>query len=88
MAFLTRVHANGATYLYLREYATRRNVINNSVTIYRFGRIDNALKKMHKWKQDINKFPEQLKRRGFEKEDLKAWIKRVERMQAEIYVNS
>ena len=84
MAFLERVNSHGFTYLYLNEYAVRKNYSTNRMTIYRFGRIENALEKMYRWQNNFSEFPNELKKLGFNKYDLNKWIDRVENMKTEI----
>lgn len=78
MAYLERVRAKGNVYLYLKEYAVRKHYANNSIIIYRFGRIDQALKNMQNWKRNYSLFPIKLKKMGFNKKDLMIWIETLE----------
>ncbi len=48
------------------------------MTVYRFGRIDNALRQMYKWQKDFSEFPEELKKEGCKKKDLSSWINTLE----------
>jgi len=74
MAYLERIYAKGRYYLYLKEYAVRKHYVNTNVIIYRFGRLENALMDMKKWRKDFDLFPEKLKKQGFNNEDLEKWI--------------
>jgi hypothetical protein len=76
--FLERAHAKGYSYLYLKKYDARENYANNKIIIYRFGRVQEALKKMYKWRDNFNLFPGELIEEGCTKEDLDIWIKTLE----------
>ncbi|MBM4765453.1 hypothetical protein [Bacillus sp. B15-48] len=76
--YLERVNSKGRQYLYLKCYQTREYYSNNKITVYSFGRIDTALKKMYSWKKDFSYFPKELKNAGCKKEDLESWIETLE----------
>lgn len=65
-------------YLYLKQYEVRPYYSNNKVTIYSFGRIENALKDMISWRKDFTTFPHELKKNGCTKKELDLWIETLE----------
>lgn len=76
--FLERVRAKGNYYLYLKAYSVRSNYAKPYVTVYKFGRVERALKNMKAWKNDFNSFPGELKELGLNKKDLDSWIRAIE----------
>lgn len=76
--YLERVRAKGKTYLYLKKYYVRDNYSNNTMTIYGFGRIEQALKQMYRWKCDLSTLPEDLKQEDCSIKDLDTWIATLE----------
>ncbi|TRM08768.1 hypothetical protein FH966_14795 [Lentibacillus cibarius] len=76
--YLERVVSKGFCYLYLKEYAVRSHYASNSIIVYRFGRIEKALKNMYIWRNDFGLFPEQLQNLGCTQKDLNEWIRTLE----------
>lgn len=76
--YLERVKAKGKTYLYVRKYCVRPNYSNNTMTVFRFGRLDKALRQLYIWKHDFNKLPNELKTEGCTKQDVIDWISTIE----------
>jgi len=76
--FLTRVQSRNFQYLYLRKYKRRENYADHKKTLYRFGRIENALKDMYRWQEDINSLPDELKDIGCNRDKVETWIKTLE----------
>lgn len=64
--------------MYLRKYKVREFYESNKKTVYRFGRIEDALSKMHYWKRNFELFPKQLKTYGCTYDDLCSWIDTLE----------
>jgi len=77
--FLERVKANGYCYLYLNKYEVREHYANNKRCIYRFGRIEQALRNFYKWKNNPDNIPEDLKRKGVDERKLTIWIMTLEK---------
>lgn len=76
--YLERVRSKGRTYLYAKKYKPGINDYSNSIIVYRFGRIDFALNKLYRWKNDFRYVPEELKKEGCTMKDIKTWIRTLE----------
>lgn len=76
--YLERVKSKGNCYLYLKNYSVRQNYASNKVTVYRFGRIEQALESMYRWKRNFKEFPKDLIDIGCNKKDLEIWIQTLE----------
>ncbi|SEO80669.1 hypothetical protein SAMN04488134_11364 [Amphibacillus marinus] len=75
--YLERVKAKGKTYLYVRKYCVRPNYSNNTKTVFRFGRIEKALKQLYSW-QLGDKLPNELVKEGCTRQDIADWINTLE----------
>lgn len=76
--YLERVCSKGQYYLYLRKYKVRSYYESNKKTVYRFGRIEDALSRMYFWKRNFELFPHELKVYGCTYDDLLSWINTLE----------
>lgn len=73
--YLERVKAKGKHYLYLRTYDSSITYSKNKkVTLYRFGRLDNAIEEIEEWRKDPGKLPQKLKELNCTRGDLVSWI--------------
>lgn len=85
--YIERVKSKGRYYLYLKKYDGTIMFGSRKKTLYRFGRLENALEKMKFWLQDINCLPLPLQELGCNEEDIKKWIDSIElRKKAPLYV--
>ena len=74
IGFLTFNRSKGKIYVYLTK-ALRDNGKKKNITLYKFGRLDNALERMYVWRDDFeNKFPAELLNLGYDWNDLHDWI--------------
>ncbi|PFZ07186.1 hypothetical protein COL60_19405 [Bacillus pseudomycoides] len=74
IGFLTFNRSKGKIYVYLTK-ALRDNGKKKNITLYKFGRLDNALERMYAWRDDFeNKFPAELLNLGYDWNDLHDWI--------------
>lgn len=76
MAFISQVSAGGRLYIYLTEYCGNQEYTSKKEKhIYSFGHVRYALAKMKRMlsKFDVE-FPQELKDKGYTKQDLKEWI--------------
>lgn len=81
MAYLTTVKANGKRYVYLTEYVGEQaHTEKKEKRIYSFGPLDDVLYKMYFWKLNYPEFPQDLRNLGFGYEDIKKWIRELEKM--------
>lgn len=80
MGYLSQVRAGGKQYIYLTEYIGSQPFSTKiEKHVFSFGCSQSALPKMKSWLKNFeNKFPEELKERGYGVEDLKNWIKTLE----------
>lgn len=76
--FLSKVKSNGNHYLYLSRYDSKEHYVIKRKTIYKFGRLEFAIKNMYEWREDFKKFPLELLELGCVKSDLEGWIKTME----------
>lgn len=78
--YLEKVKSKGNYYVYLKQYdRTVTYSHDKRVYLYSFGRIDKALNKMYEWKKDSSRFPGELLEIGCGIDDVKQWIKRLEK---------
>lgn len=79
MAYLRQVKAKGYYYIYLERYTNEGESIGKCQRVYGFGRKESLLLRLKEWKKDFpNKFPKELLRQGYNKNDLLDWIKTLE----------
>lgn len=76
--FLKQVKAKDKKYLYLCAYTVRDNFPSVAI-LYSFGRVEMAVKNFHDWKENFHLFPNELKEMGCNQNDLKNWIKQIEK---------
>lgn len=77
--YLERAKSRGNTYLYLKKYRRQPEPFySNKISVFSFGRIENALKQMRDWEKDFENFPNELLQLGCDLDDLQAWIKTLE----------
>lgn len=75
MAFLEFVKAKGICYVYVAEYCGEQKFANRKkANIYRLGNKDEAIFTLQAWYLNFNHFPQELKRKGYNENDLKKWI--------------
>lgn len=73
--FLKNVKSKGNVYIYLCAY----NCLDqDKKIIFSFGRIDKALMRMKKWKENFCDFPVDLSEMGCCREDLLDWVRTLE----------
>jgi hypothetical protein len=73
--YLKSVKSKGNIYIYLCAY---NNQEQDKKTLFSFGRVDKAIKKMYEWKE--NKLPVDLIEIGCCREDLFVWIKKIKQL--------
>jgi hypothetical protein len=76
--FLSTIKSKGNYYIYLYSYAVRQDRFRTAKTVYRFGRKEMAIKKMHHWRNNFEEFPEDLLALGCNINDLEDWIRTLE----------
>lgn len=76
MGYLSQIRSGGKQYIYLTEYIGIQPFSTKTEKhIYSFGSSQIALAKMKSWFRNFeNKFPEELKNKGYTFDDLKSWI--------------
>lgn len=74
--YLEKIQSKGNYYLYLKEYDGSILYGSKKRTLYAFGRLEEARKNFVEWKNDLNKFPEELKDYGCTRDDLDLWVKK------------
>ncbi|WP_256816688.1 hypothetical protein [Cytobacillus sp. Bac17] len=74
--FISHSTAKGKQYIYLYEYCSSETT--NKQSLYGFGRKEEAIKKMRRWRRNFDLFPQQLLEFGCTKEDLIDWIRTME----------
>lgn len=80
MAWLTTINSNGSTYVYLLEYVGEQEFKRSREQIvYKFGRIEVALKEMEFWYKFDIFFPDDLRKMGYDRKNLNEWIKQLEK---------
>lgn len=81
--YIERVRSKGRCYLYLKKYDGRIMFGTKKKTLYRFGRLENALNEMKIWLEDMNCLPLALQELGCSEENLIEWINSIERQKKE-----
>lgn len=76
MAFLSQIQVGGHLYIYLTEYVGNQDYTSKKEKhIYSFGNVRYALGKMKRMMKRFDmEFPEELKEKGYTKQDLLEWI--------------
>jgi hypothetical protein len=75
--FIVKVMSKNREYFYLRRSFRKDNRPQNK-NIFSFGSREKAIKDLVDWKKDFNKFPVELKKLGYDPEDILSWLKQIE----------
>jgi hypothetical protein len=75
--FVVKVTSKNREYFYLRRSFWKDNRPQNK-NIFSFGNKEKAVKNLNEWKNDFNKIPIELKKMGYDLEDVLTWIEQIE----------
>lgn len=79
MGFLSQVRVKGKQYIYLSEYIGQKKFTTKSdIHVYGFGERTKALERMKKWQRGEEELPKEIRKRGYDLDDLAQWIQTLE----------
>ncbi|MGG3805838.1 hypothetical protein [Metabacillus fastidiosus] len=76
--FLSGLKVKNTYYIYLTAYNARDPYGSRKKTLYKFGRLDEAVLKMYYWRDNFSNFPYVLVELGCTEDDLREWINTLE----------
>lgn len=77
VGYLSQKKSNGKVYIYLRKSYREENKVKHEY-IYSFGAMPNALEKMYTLRENPEDFPQDLRGRNYNLDDLDDWIMTIE----------
>lgn len=79
--FIVKVKARGKYYYYIRVSERIKNSLGQSIptnrNVYALGRKQSALDTLNGWKSNIDMFPDELKEKGFNIENVDLWLEQL-----------
>ncbi|HHY72263.1 MAG TPA: hypothetical protein GX497_03380 [Bacillus bacterium] len=86
MAFLSFVRSRDNEYVYLTEYCGYKDhSTKKTVHIYPLGKKVEAVFTLQAWYLNYDNFPNELKQKGYKKEDIKKWIQYLKQKKKNIH---
>lgn len=76
--FIVKNVSKGREYFYLRKSIRVKNNVVNKKNLFSFGSRKKAIENLNEWKNDISKMPNELKKLGYDLEDIDNWINQIE----------
>lgn len=77
IGYIVKVKAKGREYFYLRKSVRGKNNMVRKETIFSFGTKEKAFSKLLEWKYDLSLLPNELKKLGYDLEDVEIWINQI-----------